>query len=527
LPKNGRILADRLMLERVQAFLPLVITSEEMTCLEENAVNLGIPRQWLMENAGARVAEHIAQDPECQGAGALVVAGLGNNGGDGLVTARHLAGLGWAVDVVLLGRSRDLGSEEARTNWRILEELDLRIALHQWHDSSELSYLKELLPEHHVVVDAILGTGVRGRLREPVASAVRLINSSGKHTVAIDTPTGLDPSTGTVHGEAVAAATTITFHRNKKGFAQRDEYTGKVVVADIGIPLEAELYTGSGDVDQVTRPRTPLSRKGDNGYVLVIGGSEVYSGAPALAALAALRTGTGLALVAAPEAVSTAIRNVSPNIIVHPLPGKVVGIEHLDRIRELLPRFDSVILGPGIGLHPDTGRAVHAILEAANEAGLPIVVDADAIKALKDWPGAKGNAKVVLTPHAGEFKALTGIAVEEEGADRIEVADRFAKDHGCVLLLKGHRTTIADGRRLKINRTGNPAMATGGSGDVLSGIIGAYLAQGQDPFRSAAAGAFINGQAGDLARQAKGYHIVASDLVEMIPEVLRPFDKGG
>jgi ADP-dependent NAD(P)H-hydrate dehydratase / NAD(P)H-hydrate epimerase len=527
LPRGGRIPDGRSLLEKVQSFLPPAMTSEEMACLEENAVALGIPRQWLMENAGAQVAGLIARDGADQNKDAVVVAGLGNNGGDGLVTARHLAGLGWVVDVVLLGRSGDLGTEEARTNWRILEGLDMGIALHQMRDSSEVGSLKDQLMEHHLVVDAILGTGVRGGLREPVASAVGSINASGKRIVAIDTPTGLDPSTGAVHGAAIAADLTITFHRTRKGFAQQEEYTGQVVVADIGIPLEAELYTGPGDVDQVVGPRTPLSHKGDYGYVLVIGGSEVYSGAPALAALAALRTGAGLALVAAPEAVGTSIRTLSPSIIVHPLPGKVVGMEHLDHIRELLPKVDSVVLGPGIGLHPDTGRAVRAILEAANAEGRPILVDADAIKLMKEGPGAKGNDRLVLTPHAGEFKALTGITVDEEGADRIDVAVQFAKANGCVLLLKGHRTIIADGQRLKINRTGNPAMATGGSGDVLSGIIGAYLAQGQDPFRSAVAGAFINGRAGDLAQQAKGYHILASDLVEQIPEVLRLFDKGG
>ncbi len=509
--------------EKVSTFLSESLTSEEMSYLDENSVALGISRLQLMENAGRSVAEYVAGPLGTPGEKILVVAGLGNNGGDGFVASRHLANLHFSVNVILLGRSMNL-SEEAEFNWRILEKLDVGISLKEIHDSAELGLFKRRLDESDMVIDAMLGTGVKGNLREPIASAVRLLNSSGKQLVAVDTPTGLNPSTGEIHGIAVKASTTVTFHKMKKGFAQNQEYTGRVIVRDIGIPLEAELYSGPGDVSRVIKPREPFSHKGDYGYVLVVGGNEIYSGAPALAAMAALRTGAGLAIIAAPKAVSTAIRAQSPNLIVNPLPGEFIGPGHSDIISNLLQRVDSLIIGPGIGLRPETGEAVVEIIRLAREMNLPILADADALKHLKEELGKADNSKLVLTPHAGEFKILSGVQITDEWPQRIDPSCQFAREHGCVLLLKGHHTVVTDGRRLKINKTGNPAMATGGTGDVLSGIIGAYMAQGHDPFYSAVAGAYVSGRAGDLAYEEKGYHVVASDLIEKIPEVLKYYD---
>jgi NAD(P)H-hydrate epimerase len=298
-----------------------------------------------------------------------------------------------------------------------------------------------------------------------------------------------------------------------------------VVVCEIGIPSEAELFVGPGDARRAVQARNAYSHKGDFGYVLVVGGSNVFSGAPALAGLAALRTGAGLAVVATPKNVSFAVRSYSPNLIVHSLEHEVITSQDVPRIVELLKFCDSLVLGPGMGLDPLTVPAVPEILKSASGLKKPVLIDADAIKALSGDLGLLGEAAVVLTPHAGEFESVSGIKVFPRWQERLEPSLQFARKNHCVLVLKGHDTIITDGNRLKVNRVGNPGMATGGVGDVLSGIIGAFLAQREERFLSATAGAYVNGMAGDLVFKEKGFHMVASDLVDKIPFVLREFDR--
>jgi NAD(P)H-hydrate epimerase len=255
----------------------------------------------------------------------------------------------------------------------------------------------------------------------------------------------------------------------------------------------------------------------------VVGGSDVYSGAPALAGLAALRTGVGLAVVAAPRSVASSIRAYSPNLIVHALQSDVVSPGDLPTLTKLLDRASALVLGPGIGLHPETKSAAPLLLAHAHELRKPVLVDADALRALAEQRGLFKDT--VVTPHAGEFKAISGIDPPLAWRNRLSICKKFADEHSCVLLLKGHDTVVTDGQRVKVNRTGNPGMATGGMGDVLSGIIGAFLAQGADPFLAAAAGAYVHGLAGDAAYKRKGFHLVASDLVEALPDVLKPYDR--
>jgi hydroxyethylthiazole kinase-like uncharacterized protein yjeF len=506
-------------------FLPQTITAEEMSFIDENAVALGIPKPLLMENAGAASADLIDREYAVKGKEVLVVSGLGNNGGDGFVVCRHLLNRGANVAAVVLGRSDEIRTDEARLNWNVLELTDLNLVRIHILDSADLDKLRKTLGNADIVVDAILGTGVRGKLREPISSSVQAINESGKIIVAIDAPTGLNPSTGEIHGAAVKALMTLTFHKMKRGFEGHSRMTGKIRVVDIGIPVEAELFCGPGDARRVTTPRTPFSSKKSYGSVLVIGGSDLYSGAPGLAALSALRTGAGLCRIAAPEEVSSVIRSFSPNLIVHPLPGQVVSSKDVGIISGLLSRVTCVAVGPGLGSQSETRDAVISLVKIVSKAGLPMLIDADAIVALKDNLGVLRNTKTVLTPNAGEFKAVAGLDAGEGWKQNAKPAMDFARKAGCTLLLKGHHTVITDGRFLRVNRTGNPSLATAGSGDVLSGIISAYLAQGQDPLPAAAAGAFVHGCAGDLTFQEKGFHATALDFVERLPTVLSAFDK--
>jgi len=285
------------------------------------------------------------------------------------------------------------------------------------------------------------------------------------------------------------------------------------------------MYSGPADVRQVVRSRRQDASKRDFGCLLVVGGSDVYSGAPALAGLAALRTGVGLAVVAAPASVAATIRSYSPNLIVHSLSGNVVAARDMDNLTELLASSNALVLGPGIGRNSETKEVIPSIVEVAAKSKKPILIDADAIRALADRKQALKGANVILTPHTGEFRAISGVSVPSTWQQRAPICKKFASEFSCILLLKGHNTVVSDGRRLKVNRTGNPGMAVGGMGDVLSGIIGAFLAQGADRFPAAVAGAYVRGLAGDLIRKKKGFHMVASDLIEVLPDVLLRYDR--
>jgi NAD(P)H-hydrate epimerase len=487
----------------LKKYLPEYLTSEDMAAIDENASTLGIPGLVLMENAGAGTARITKENHKVDGKKVVIIAGTGNNGGDGCVAARHLLNQGASVCVILLGQPDDIRTHEAKTNWTILSALDVGIKVVTAKNPSDLELLKKEMKSSDIIIDAILGTGIKGSLREPIATAVQIMNESGKPVIAIDTPTGLDPSTGEVKGATIKAELTVTFHRMKKGLVDRKEYTGKVHVCDIGIPVEAELFTGPGDVRRVVKPRNPYSHKGDYGYVLIIGGSSVYSGAPALAAMASLRTGAGLAISGVPGSASSVVKSYSPDIIVHPLEGDTLSKSNIPYIENLLEKVDALIIGPGLGLAPETVDAVGEILRLSKVKKLPTLIDADAIKALKDGLEVLRDGNFLLTPHTGEFEIISGFKVPNKWKERVETCIEFAKENRCTLLLKGHETVITDGKRLKINRTGNPAMATGGTGDVLSGI---------------------HGKAGDLAYEEKGFHIVASDLLDKIPVILKHFD---
>jgi NAD(P)H-hydrate epimerase len=510
----------------LEKYLPQFITSEDMAVIDENATSLDIPAHMLMEKAGAEVAKITDERFHVRGKRVLVFTGIGNNGGDGFVAARYLFERGASVYIVFLGEVSRIRTPEARMNYDRLLKLMGNVRIGIYGICANLAELREEADSADVIVDAILGTGIVGPLNEPVAESIKVINQSGKPVIAVDTPTGLDPSTGKSAVPTVRANVTVTFHKMKKGLVDKKKFTGEVVLRDIGIPVEAELFTGPGDVRRVTKPRSLYSYKANYGYVLIIGGNNVYSGAPALAAMAALRTGAGLAILAVPSAVVSAVRAYSPDIIAHALPGEFVSSEHLPYVRELLEKVNSLVIGPGIGLASETKDAVNGVLKTAKEMGMPTVIDADALKAIQSVLDILKGGNFLLTPHAGEFQIISGVKVADRWEERADVCLEFAKRYECTLLLKGHETVITDGFKLKVNRTGNPGMATGGTGDVLSGIIGAYLAQGCEAFHAASAGAYVNGAAGDLAYNEKGYHLVASDLIEKIPLILKNFDRG-
>lgn len=490
------------------------LSSVETLILDRNSEYLGVSTLQLMENAGRSVADEISARFG-GGSSVVIYGGTGRNGGDGMVAARHLAGRGFNVSYKLVGDENAISDPAALQNWRALKSMSSTVKIDQYHDSSSLSESRS-----EIVVDALLGTGVRGKLRQPILRAVEMLNKSAGFKVAVDVPTGIDSDTGEVLGEAVRANLTVTLLALKKGFVRAREFCGEVKVVDIGIPPEAALIAGPGDVDAVVVRRSADAHKGQFGRLLVIGGSEVFTGAPTLVALAAYRTGTDLVFVAAPERTAQAISSISPNLITIKLPGANLAPPHVKILREQLDKADAVAIGPGLGLNKPTVLAVRRIVALTRQARKPLLLDADGLRAMGVVRKSIFDGTTVLTPHAGEFQAVSGKLPARDLKLRSREVKEFAARSGGIVLLKGHTDIISDGIRVKLNNTGNPGMTVGGTGDVLSGIVAGLLAQHVDGFRAAVAGAFVNGAAGDLAEETFGYHLTPMDLLDHIPKVL-------
>ena len=476
-----------------------------MAAIDANCEYLGIKRLQLMENAGAVIARAVKE--RISRGKVVIIAGKGNNGGDAFVAARHSSG--YDVRVILLGRKEEIKTPEALQNWNVLEKISIQLT--QVVDSKALD--RKLIENADIIIDGIFGTGVRGKIREPESTAIDLINTSSAFVISVDVPSGLDPDSGKFE-RSVKAGLTLTFHKMKVGLMSLDakKYAGEIRVEDIGIPLDAEFYVGPGDIQPFLK-RTPTSHKGDAGRVLVIGGGP-YSGAPALAALGALRAGADIVTVAAPRNVSDIIASFSPNLIVRALSGDILLEEDIAVISQLISRHDVVVMGMGLGTADETLNAIEKIVPLCKKA----VIDADALST-RLVPLL--SRKIIITPHAGEMKRLCGLDVPQDLKQRVKMIKDFANDHEVTVLLKGAVDTISDGAEVRVSRTGNAGMTVGGTGDVLAGLAGALFARCDSPLEAAASGAFINGAAGDLAFKEFGYGLLATDVIDCIPTVMK------
>jgi len=489
------------------------VTSREMRALEVNAEYFGISLLQLMENAGRNVATEIASRfPREQKV--VIFCGLGGNGGDGFVAARHLLSMGFKVSVVLAGKGRDIRHEAAVQNWCTLQPLRESIPIHEVTDSASIPNV-----DAPIVVDALLGTGTKGKLKPPITQIVECINGLAAFKIAVDVPTGVDSDTGDVLGNAVKADVTVTFHKSKTGLRSAKKYVGELVVRDIGLPDELTGVAGPGDVLLVKKTRTAGAHKGDFGRLLVIGGSEVFSGAPALVSLAALRSGVDIVYLAAPSKTAYAVSSMSPDLITLKLKGDYLSAGNVTALQPYLDSVDAVVMGPGLGVHTETREFVKSCVTAVESAGKTLLLDADGLKAFAEFKRAL-RVPLVLTPHAGEYAILAGQKLPESLEERVAEVQETAAELKAVVLLKGQVDVVCDAKRVKLNFTGNPGMTVGGTGDVLSGVVGALLAQKADPFEAAVAGAFVNGAAGDFVAGDVGYHLLASDLLNWIPHVL-------
>lgn len=489
------------------------LTVAEIQAAEANANYLGVSNILLMESAGGAVADAVASRFK-QGKSVLVVCGLGGNGGDGLVAARHIAARGYEVRVVLVGDPSLIRSEETMSNWETAKQMRSSLHVKVVGDSSEVEPLKA-----DVVLDALIGYTYRGGLTPQVREMIRAVNASKAFKISVDLPTGMVADTGETPEEAVKADLTVTFHKPKTGFRNNPGQLGELIVAPLGLPPEAELFAGPGDVRLVHREREPNSHKGMFGRLLVVGGSETYSGAPALTAMGAYAVGLDLVYVAVPETAAAAVSGFSPSMITVKLKGKRLSPDNHTQLAQFLDKVDAVAMGPGLGLEEETTREVMALLDEVEAKSLPVLIDADALKVCGQRK-RRVKSPAIFTPHSKEFEVLTGEEVEGDYLEKGRRVEKEAKRLGSTILLKGQVDVVSDGRHTRYNWTGNPGMTVGGTGDVLSGITAGYIAQGASPLESGVAGAFINGAAGDRVFAERGYHILPEDVVKKIPGVI-------
>jgi len=500
-----------------------ILTPEQSARLDRDAQARGISAEDLMERAGRAVAR--AAVDRCGGAygrRAVVACGKGNNGGDGFVAARHLARSGMRVDVVGVGAGDD-PREPAATNRRRLAEVG--VTVRPFSDAR----LERALGRADVAIDAIFGTGFRGAPEDVWAEAIVELNESGVPIVAVDVPSGVNGATGAVEGEAVRAELTVTFGAAKVGVALLPgaEHAGDVRVVDIGFPddlLDADAWlVEPADAAAVWPVRTSDTHKRASGVLVVVAGSRGMTGAPRLIAGAAARIGVGLVVVAAPASALPAIQAGLAEAVFEPLPETDAGTVAPGALQAVVARLeaaDAVAIGPGLTAHPETAEFVRQLVA---RSPVPVALDADGLNAFAGRTGelASRRSDAVLTPHVGEFGRLSGVKARDLEADRLRHARALAATAGAVTLLKGTRTVIADpGGEVRVNPTGSPFLATAGSGDVLTGVLGGLLARGVSPLDAASAAAYVHGIAGRLAGAELGEGAIAGDLVDRLPQAL-------
>lgn len=461
------------------------ITGKEMMVVDTNCEYYGLSRLQLMENAGRGLAEEITKHFES--GSVTIYAGLGNNGGDAFVAARFLHD--FDVKVMLLGKVSEIKSDIARRNADILKKCGVPVK--EIRDSTMLQQ-----DDSDVIIDAMLGTGVSGKLKEPYATAVDVINSSSAYVVSVDVPTGLEPDTGDYH-TFVKSDLAVTFHKMKPGLAK----AGEVAVKSIGIPKFLEKLTGPGDVKR-TYHRFSSGHKGTHGKVLVIGGGP-YSGAPALTAMAAYAAGADLVNIVVPETVYDIVASFSPDLIVRKVKGEEINLEHAEHLQEMVEKFDAVVMGMG---SEDMSEFSQELLKYTGKA----VLDAGAL-----IPEVPEDCDCIMTPHANEFMNTFGYKFESE-----KEVKKAAKSSSATILLKAYEDVISDGEKVKINRAGNAGMTVGGTGDLLAGIAGGFLSL-DEPFWSASSASYINGRAGDITMERMGYNYSAVDMLSSIPLAIK------
>ena len=520
-----------------------VVTAQEMRQIDKQTIEkIGIPGIVLMETAATAVFRSIQKNyPECRHV--AVIIGKGNNGGDGLALARQLAHAGYNVQIVLVSPPESF-TGDAVTNLQVAQKLGLSII--EILSEPELKKIDKEILSCDLIVDAIFGTGLRDGINGYIKGVIDRLNSTKCPIIAIDLPSGLNADTGAVEGACVRAGRTVTLGLPKRGMFLYPgaETVGELEIADIGFPENVVKsqdirvnWTQAYHVSNWIPPRPVCSHKGTYGRVFVLAGSTGMTGAAVLASQAALRAGAGLVTLGIPKSLNPIVETKLSEVMTTPLPETTEGSLALSakpQILEFIERTASVLaIGPGLSQHPETADLIKNLVR---EIDRPAVIDADGLNALAEGgtdcptsrfklnnPLSSELSQTVLTPHPGEMARLTGLSVRDIERDRIGVAQKFAQEHGVILILKGVPTVIAHGTgEVWLNSTGNPGMATGGMGDVLTGLIAGLMAQGVSIPEAAVLGVYLHGLAGDISAEVTGMHgLIAGDVLEAIPEAIK------
>jgi len=506
-----------------------LVTANEMQQMDKKTIqSFGLPGRLLMENAGRGATEIFLKTFGAVGSKNIgIMAGRGNNGGDGFVMARCLAQKGLNVSVFLLSK-RSLLTGDAAENFKLLAPL--AIPVQEIPDKAAFSRRKTALRRVDIWIDAILGTGLNSEVKGYFKAVIDSINRLGKPVLAVDIPSGLNADTAQPCGTCIRAHTTATFGFAKLGHLLYPgaEYTGKLEVVDIGIPPHVAAEVGPLQalltreyVRGCLQSRSPDTHKGHTGHLLVLAGSPGKTGAAAMTAMSAMRAGAGLVTSGIPKSLNPVLETQVLEAMTYPLPETPTGefaASALGEIKSLLTGKKCLAIGPGIGTAHET-RAL--ILKIINNCRIPMVIDADGLNCLADDTNRllKCKGPVVLTPHPGEMARLMRTTAGGVQADRIKNAREFARQNKVHVVLKGARTVIAhpDGR-VFVNPTGNPGMASGGMGDVLTGVIAGLIAQGYSPEVSTHVGTYLHGAAADALLEKHGpFGFIASDVMHNLP----------
>lgn len=513
-----------------------VLTSKEMREIDRKTIEeIGIPGPVLMENAGIRITGAILKRfPRITEENVVIVAGKGNNGGDGFVVARHLFNLGARPNVLLLASKQELKGDAA-LNLGIAEKIGVEIAevtkIEEWK--------KHRIGLFHasVIVDAIFGTGLLKPAEGLYATAIEDINKAPGFKVAVDIPSGLSSDTHLLIGPAVKADLTVALAAPKIGHVlpPAEEYVGELVISDISIPpflfedesLKLEVIEKKDALPYIQK-RKRDSHKGTYGHLFVLAGSLGKTGAAVMAAKAALRMGAGLVTVGTPQSCLPVIARSMMELMTEALPEtpqKTISEAALPMVLDLLKGKDAVLIGPGISAHPSTAKLVVSLLPKIK---VPAVIDADGLNILAENPDAlkSFSCPAVLTPHPGEFARLIRRSNKDVLDNRLALAAEFADKYKVFLVLKGYRTLVATPRgKIFINPTGNPGMATGGSGDVLSGMIASLIIQEKNILGATAAAVYLHGLSGDIGAKKIGERpLIAGDLIKYLPQALKEME---
>ncbi|MEE9218796.1 MAG: NAD(P)H-hydrate dehydratase [Acidobacteriota bacterium] len=510
-----------------------IVTVQEMSRADQRALHeWQLPTLMMMENAGLGVARCLLREAEpAPGARVLVLAGKGNNGGDALAAARHLAMAGLRVQAILLAARQRLKPDPGLM-LSLAERCGVEVL--ECPEAASWPGFRPLIGEADLIIDGILGTGLKKPISGWLAEVVASINASPAPAFSIDIPSGLSGDRPEVPGPCVQADVTIALGLPKPALVlpPAEALAGELHVAGLGVPIE-ELLDSPSQLDLLEAStirhllpgRPPDAHKGSFGHVLALVGSRGKPGAGGLVCLAALRAGAGLVTAAVPRSAHPIVASFRPEVMVEPLAETDSGSlawKGIDRLRELVRDKTLILAGPGLGTDPDTVQVLRALI---SETRLPLVLDADALNAFcgrSERLDGRGRA-LILTPHPGEMARLTGISSADVQSRRLEAARGLAAARSCHLVLKGYRSLIAapDGH-VDINPTGSSALATAGTGDVLSGLVAGYLAQGLAPADALRCAVYLHGLAGDIASAELGeMPVVASDVIDYLPRALR------